>query len=199
MVTATLTGVSTATHQSGEGVAMSSPATRRPLPALVFLLALTVLTALVWWRVITRKDTTATVRATCTPSTVITVVPKPATVALSVLNSTNHAGIAKSAAATLTARGFKVTGYDNDTGHRPIAGMGEIRYTADQLQAATLLSYYFPGAHLVHITANSEGVLIVSLGTTYRAVASAAAVRAGLAKAHVRVGEDAIPVPSPTC
>lgn len=178
---------------------MSSPATRRPLPALVFLLALTVLTSLVWWRVITRKDPTTTVQATCKPSTVITVVPKPASVSLSVLNSTNHAGIAKSAAATLTARGFKVTGYDNDTGHRPIAGVAEVRYTQDQLQAATLLSYYFPGAHLVHITANSEGVLIVSLGTKYRAVATAGAVQAALARAHVKVADGALPAPSTTC
>jgi hypothetical protein len=180
-------------------VAMTSPATRRPLPALVFLLALTVLTSLVWWRVMNRNDHTAA-QSTCKPSTVIAVVPRPQSVALSVLNSTSTAGIAKSTAAKLTARGFKVTGYDNDVGHAPIAGVAEIRYTLDQVRAATLLSYYFPGARLVHITSTSEGILTVSLGKRFHAIATDQAVRAGLAKNNVHF-VDTVPrtAPSPTC
>ena len=178
---------------------MTSPTTRRPLPALIFLLALTVLTSLVWWRVMNRNDHTAA-QTTCKPSTVIAVVPRPQNVALSVLNSTSKAGIAKSTGATLAARGFKVTGYDNDVGHAPIAGVAEIRYTLDQARAATLLSYYFPGARLVHITSTSEGILIVSLGTKFHAVATEHAVLAGLAKNNVHFA-DTVPrsAPSPTC
>ena len=35
---------------------MATSTSRRPLPALAFLLALSLLTALVWWRVIHRSD-----------------------------------------------------------------------------------------------------------------------------------------------
>ena len=35
---------------------MATSTARRPLPALAFLLALSLLTALVWWRVLHRSD-----------------------------------------------------------------------------------------------------------------------------------------------
>ena len=159
---------------------------RRPLPALVFLLALTLLTSLVWWRVMNRDNHPAA-QPTCGPSTHAAAVPRPATVSVSVLNSTTRAGIAKSAAAALTKQGFKVTGYGNDTGHAPIAGVAEIRYSPDEGQSATLLTYYLPGASMVRTESRSQGVLVISLGKRYRAVATQHSVQAALAKNNISV------------
>jgi LytR cell envelope-related transcriptional attenuator len=165
---------------------MTSPTLRRPLPALVFLLALTLLTSLVWWRVMNR-DNHPTAQPTCGPSKPAAVVPRPATVSVSVLNSTTRAGIAKSAAAALTKQGFKVAGYGNDTGHAPLAGVAEIRYSPDEGRAAILLTYYLPGASMARAKTTSQGVLVISLGKRYHAVATQQAVRASLAKNHISV------------
>src|ERR1700735_5311564 len=91
---------------------MTSPPTRRPLPALVFLVALSLLTALVWWRVLNRGDSSqsAGARPSCSPSThaapVVTVLPRPNTISVQVLNSTDRNGIAKAAQSALSHDGF---------------------------------------------------------------------------------------------
>ena len=103
---------------------------RRPLPALICLLALTLLTALVWWRVLHRGADHAEAKSTCTPQVTQTALPRPATITVSVLNSTQRTGIAKGAAGVLTKRGFKVSGYGNDK--PPIAGVAEIRFGASR-------------------------------------------------------------------
>jgi hypothetical protein len=174
---------------------------RRPLPALICLLALTLLTALVWWRVLHRSDGKSEAKTNCPTQTTQAALPRPATVAVSVLNSTSRTGIAKSAAAALAKGGFTVSGYGNDTGHAAIPGVAEIRYGPEQRGAATLLGYYLPGAKLVALTAPKDSTVIVSLGVKYRAVASAAAVKAAMSAAHVSIAPTGKPKPtvSPTC
>src|SRR4051794_36805468 len=106
---------------------------RRPLPALVALLALTLLTALVWWRVLHRDSGTDKSTASCdkTKSTQ-TVLPRPASITVYVLNSTTRSGLAKTTASALTKRGFKISGYGNDTGKPVIPGVAEIRFGPDE-------------------------------------------------------------------
>ncbi len=163
---------------------MTAGTARRPLPALVFLLALTLLTALVWWRVLHRSSPHPLSSPKCVTRSTQAVLPQPATVTVTVLNSTQRAGIAKAAAASLTKLGFSVVSYGND-GHGVIAGVAEIRYAPANQAAAMLLSYYLPGAKLVTVAATSTAEVTISLGMQYKAVATAAAARAAMTAAHI--------------
>lgn len=165
---------------------MTSPPKRRPLPALVFLVALTLLTALVWWRVLNRDDSQAAGGPSC-PSTAATgatasrELPHPAQVHVTVLNSTNRNGLAHSVTKALGKDGFTIDKTDNDTGP-VIKGVGEIRYLPRAHSEAILLSYYVPGAKLVRVTSTSATTpaLVVSLGKAYKKLATPKAVRAQL-------------------
>ena len=119
---------------------------------------------------------------------------------VSVLNSTPRTGIAKAAYLTLQADGFTMNIYGNDTGHPVLAGIAEIRFGPDQKPAATLLSFYFPGATLAPQT-QSQPSVIVSLGLKYTAVASGPAASEAMRKAGVSVAPSGSPAPLPvaTC
>jgi hypothetical protein len=178
---------------------MAEGTARRPLPALIALLALTLLTALVWWRVLNRGG--ASSAKSCSNQAAAVVLPQPASVTLSVYNSTNRTGIAKATAKILSTDGFKVLGYQNDPANQVIQGIGEIRYTLDQKNGATLLAYYFPGAKLVQYTAQTDSKLVVSLGTRFTKVATAATVHTALTGAQVSqapTGSRTSATPSPT-
>src|SRR5581483_9430611 len=69
---------------------MAEGTTRRPLPALVCLLALTLLTALVWWRVLNRSDSHASSTHTCSSTAAVVVLPRPNGISVTVLNSTTR-------------------------------------------------------------------------------------------------------------
>jgi hypothetical protein len=168
---------------------MASTVTRRPLPALVSLLALLLLTALVWWRVLHRSDGsdhTAAAAACPTPTTVTTLVA-PESVTVKVLNATSRAGIAAKARTTLIGDGFQIPQLAaNDRPKTKVPGTAEIRYTAAGKPGATVLRYYFPGAKLVVVKGKSH-VVTVSLGSRYRNVASPAAVQAAMKADKVAV------------
>src|ERR1700712_5111461 len=96
---------------------MATSRTRRPLPALAFLLALSLLTALVWWRVLHRSDSAgASAKPTCSTSATPTqtVVPANASVTVNVLNSTTKTGLAAQVTALLVTDGFKTGTANND-------------------------------------------------------------------------------------
>jgi hypothetical protein len=169
---------------------------RRPLPALICLLALTLLTTLVWWRVLHRDDGKAQANSTCTPPSTQTSLPRPTTVTISVLNATKRTGLAKTTAGVLAKRGFKISGYSNDT--VTLAGVAEIRYGTDQSAAASLLAYYLPGAKLVVLTAPKDSTVIISLGGKFKTVASTTAVKTAMTAAHVTVVPSGRPTPSPS-
>jgi|BarGraNGADG00212_1021973.scaffolds.fasta_scaffold55672_1 hypothetical protein len=170
---------------------------RRPLPAVICLLALTLLTALVWWRVLNRSDGHATAKPSCTTQSPA-LLPQSAAVSLSVLNATNRTGIAKATAGTLSKDGFKVSGYANDLPNIKVPGVAEIRFSPDQHDAATLLSYYFPGAKMVPLDATVAPKLVVSLGATFKAVATTAAARQAMTAAHVSQSPSASTPPHTT-
>jgi hypothetical protein len=165
---------------------MVSPTKRRPLPALVLLIALTLLTALVWWRVLNRDEGQASGTAHCpTPTSSGSQLPRPANVSVSVLNSTTRTGIAARTATFLTHLGFKVAGYGNDNPKVHVAGVAEIRYGPAQKDDAQLLQYYFKGAKLIALKADPTGKVVVSLGAKFRGAATNQVARVAMQSAHV--------------
>lgn len=166
---------------------MTSPPRRRPLPALIFLVALTLLTALVWWRVLSRDDSHAAETGECpTPHTTVSApaspstheLPRPADVHLAVLNSTHRTNLAAHTAERLRNLGFAVDKVANDVGNPVIKGKAHIRYLPSAKASAVLLSYYLPGAKLVRVTPNATTAdtpaLAVSLGKKFHKPATAA-------------------------
>jgi hypothetical protein len=159
---------------------------RRPLPAVAFLVGLSLLTALVWWRVIHRADADTKPKssstATCTPVPA-NVLPQPIAVTVNVLNSTQRVNLAHTASTTLANIGFKIdTVADDKSGL--IAGVGDIRYGPSGKTAAQLLSYYLPSAKLVPNKSTSSAV-VISLGTKFVKFNSTAKVRLELKAKHV--------------
>jgi hypothetical protein len=186
-----------ATAGAEEVDAVPSTTTRRPLPALVALVALLLLTGIVWWRVLHRGGATnaAAQCSTHTSAPAITL-PAPQQVSIRVLNSTSRSGIASRARTTLASDGFNIpraAGNDNPKSH--IRGVAEIRYGPGAAKGAQLLHYYLPGALMV--TTQSKGsTIILSLGDKYRSVASASSVTAALQKAQIQLATGAPRSPS---
>lgn len=166
---------------------MAISTARRPLPALIFLLVLLVLTVIVWLRVLHRSDSATGSTPTPTPvATCASAGAKPLTlppaksVSVVVLNGADRYQLATTVSNQLKARGFK-TGTPNDA-PTPYAGVAEIEYGKAGKAAATLLGYYVPGAKLVAANRADAGLNLI-LGSGYKALASQAAVNSAVAKA----------------
>jgi hypothetical protein len=169
---------------------MSTATRRRPLPALAFLLALSVLTGIVWWRVLHRpepagstgKPVAGQTAASCTPGVTAIRLPRPASVTVVVFNGSGRDQLATKVTGQLKSRGFK-TGTPL-TAPTPLSGVGEIRYGTAGRAGATLLGYHLPGAKLT--PENRAGTRInLVLGSGFRSLASADTVTravAGLGK-----------------
>ena len=175
---------------------MASSLVRRPLPALVALLALLLLTLLVWWRVLHRNDNkhpvsgpSCSAQATASPSAGS--LPAPNTITVKVVNGTyllkkSRSGIASKVRAALLTDGFHVTPKaDNDTKVK-VRTVAEIRYGPRAADAAKLLGYYFPNARAKPQTWTTTTVT-VSIGAKYTHIATKAAVQRELAAAHLSV------------
>ena len=163
---------------------MAAAGARRPIPALIFLLLLSLLAAIVWWRVLHRAEEASTGHSSSScarpsGSAAKTVLPSPAKVRVTVLNGNGRSGLAAIVSRQLRTRGFKIATYGNDD---PIAGVGEIRYAAAYAPAATVVHAYFPGTVLVVRSGTPSGVT-VSLGAKFKAMATRAQAKAALAKA----------------
>jgi LytR cell envelope-related transcriptional attenuator len=183
---------------------VASTLTRRPLPALVSLLALLLLTAIVWFRVLHRGDakSAGTNCPTPTPTATTTTLPAPSKVTVQVLNATTRSGIAARARTTLGTDGFQVPKFaTNDAKAKinKIPGVAEIRYGPTGQKGAKLLSFYFPGATLVP-TQGKTATVEVALGNKYKRVASTTSVEAALRAQHITL-ETPTPQPSgsPSC
>jgi LytR cell envelope-related transcriptional attenuator len=173
---------------------MATTGTRRPFPAIAFLLILSLVAAIVWWRVLHRADQTGATQNTgssscARPTAGATAAALPAVgrVKVTVLNGNGRAGLAATVSKQLKARGFKSVAVGNDD---PVSGVGEIRYAAAYAASATVLHAYFPGTILV-LRASTPAGATVSLGSKYRALATASQVRAALVRASS--------APAPTC
>jgi hypothetical protein len=159
---------------------MSTATRRRPLPALAFLLALTALTAIVWWRVLHRPEPdsaagapTPTQSSQCTPAPNTVRLPAPTAVTVTVLNGAGRDRLATQVTGQLKSRGFK-TGTPGTTS--ALAGVAEIRFGPAGRAGATLLSYHLPGAKLTAGSRAGAGVEVV-LGSSYRSLATPEAAR----------------------
>jgi hypothetical protein len=168
---------------------MPSTAQRRPLPAVLALLALLLLTGLVWWRVLNRSSGGTThhaAKSACpSPTSSAAALPAPSAVTVAVLNSTTRNGIAGKARTALVQDGFKSPSAASDDSAKvrnKIKTVAQIRYGPSGKSGATVVHYYLPGSTMV-ATADKSATVIISLGTAYRAVATPAAVGAALKKA----------------
>ncbi len=166
---------------------MSPTTARRPLPALVFLLILTILTGIVWWRVLHRNDDSSTGSKPvivqplkCTPGAGAITLPKPSAVTVDVLNGAGRDQLATQVSTQLKSRGFVVG--KPDTAPSTLTGTGQIQFGTTGRAAATLLSYYLPGATMVAQT-RGDAALTLVLGTGYKALASPAVVTKSVANA----------------
>jgi hypothetical protein len=176
---------------------MATSTSRRPLPALAFLLALSLLTALVWWRVIHRSDSAKaaslpTCSVSATPS--VTVLPAAASVTVTVLNSTDKGGLAAQVTGFLAADGFKMGTAANDlTARAPVTGVAEVRYGPKGAAGAKLVSYYVPGSTLV-LDTRTDASVDLAVGAKYTAVLAPSDVAKALAAAKL----SQLPAPSTT-
>jgi hypothetical protein len=191
---------------------MTAPERRRPLPALAFIGALCVLTAVVWFRVLHRSDSEAapphTACPTATPTAPAkpakTVLPVPSKISVLVLNSTERSGLAGRTAKKLRRQGFNVTDAADDKplyggNGKPISGVAEIRFGPTAKPAATLVHYLFPAADMKQ-NDSSSGVVIVSLGADYKKFVPFAKVRKKLHKKDVTLTRKPIrPTTTTTC
>jgi hypothetical protein len=181
---------------------MASMSARRPLPAVIALAALLLLTAIVWWRVLNRDSGTAVSSSSCSTGTPpAATLPAPNLVTVQVLNSTDRQGIADKVRSTLVNDGFNSPDpAANDKRNKPIRGVAQIRYGSRGNAGAKLLHYYFPKAKLV-ATKTKSATVIVSLGQRYQGVATSSAVNAALQQKDIalRTAAPGQPSPSPTC
>ena len=167
---------------------MAGASVRRPIPAVVFILLLSLLSAIVWYRVLNRSPAStpkakaathacvkkAAVKATKAPVKAKPIVWPPASaVHLTVLNGTQRNGLAKSVAAQLGTRGFKIGTVTNDT--VSTLTVTQVRYGTTMATAARLLQLYLPGSKLVP-TASKTTTVVVSLGASYSHLSTNAAV-----------------------
>lgn len=176
---------------------------RRPLPAVVALLALLLLTALVWWRVLNRDSGASSTASSCptTHTSASAQLPAPSLITLDILNATNRGGIASKARTTLLNDGFNIPHVaTNDKRKTKIHGVAEIRFGPSGHDAAQLVQYYLPGAKLV-TTASKNATVVVSLGERYRGIASQSAVQAALKRKEIALDTTTpgAPSPSPSC
>jgi len=163
---------------------MASVSARRPLPALIFLLGLSLLTALVWWRVIHRSDSGHPKAQKSCSTTTSKVVPQPGAVSVKVLNSTERLHLARNVGSSMQKLGFHVASVGNDDPSVVVNGVAEIRYGPKGTQGATLLTFYLPNATLVPTQA-TDSLVVVSLGTKYKALATTAQAKKAMADQHV--------------
>jgi len=165
-----------------------SPTLRRPLPAVIALAALLLLTAIVWWRALNRDSDDSSTATNCPPDTSSTAtLPDPSLVTIQVLNATDRSGIADKARSTLVDDGFQSpSAAANDKPKVHISGVAEIRYGSKGEDGAKLLHYYFPKAKLVSTDSKSKTV-VVSLGRRYKGVASPSAVEAALRQDQIEL------------
>lgn len=185
---------------------MPSTTRRRPLPALIFIVALVLVTALVWWRVMNRNTDDDQQSACRTPSTGASapagavVLPRPDSVNVIVYNSTTREGIAGDVRDELTKAGFRVPDpARNDPVKKVLTGVAQIRYPADLADAARLVQFYLPRAELkVSTSAVNRGKVIVSLGKAYKKVATATEVRAAMRRVDATFAEPTAGPSAPT-
>lgn len=105
--------------------------------------------------------------------------PNPSQVTTNIYNSTDRAGLAATTAEDLASRGFTIGTIDNDPLERIVSAPAEIRHGPSGESAATLMTYYIPGAVLVN-DGRTDATIDTALGQAYTVVAPQVEVDAAL-------------------
>jgi LytR cell envelope-related transcriptional attenuator len=150
---------------------------RRPVPALVLLLVLSMLAVLVWWRVL-HPGPVGSAASACRGSSAPAVLSlDPHRVKVRVYNATERAGLARSVATQLHRRGFSISATSNDplVDIRPVTGVGEVRYGAQGATQAELVSWHFPGVQKAE-DPRTGAIVDVAVGPDFHRLATAAQI-----------------------
>lgn len=175
---------------------MSVRSARRPLPALIFLLALAILAVVVWIRVSDRAgSTSATASPTCPATASANVLPANGSIGVQVLNANGTDGLATTTLAAFAAAGFHGIGSDNYSGTTPITGVGVVTAGAAGAQQAKVVALYLPGATLA-TDDRADNSVTITIGPGFTGLATQAVVTAELAKAGLK--QAAPPAATPT-
>ena len=167
---------------SEPGVRRAAPRrTRRPIPALVFLLVLALAALGVWFNVLSNEEEKDEARAAACSSAVAAVpaAVDPATVTVNVLNAGDVAGKAGEVATTLQSRSFVIGLRENDRSGNEVTGVGEVRYGPGREELARFVAVQLPGATLRQDT-RAEATIDLVIGPTFAGLASPEAVEAAL-------------------
>lgn len=159
--------------------------TRRPVPALILLAALSLVSAVVWWRVLHRGPEVDTALRPCQQKPTLTALAlNPKTVKVRVYNATDRGGLARTVANQLKNRGFVIstTGNDPLAGSRDVRGVGELRYGTPGAEEAALIGLQFPGITMAR-DPRTDAIVDVAVGPDFRSVATTAQVDAAKKKA----------------
>lgn len=155
---------------------------RRPLPPLIFLLVLALVSLAVWWNVLRTERQEAAEQAAACESVAEAAPPtdlEPGDITLRVFNATDTAGLAQTVATALAERGFVIAEVANDPTEREVTGVGELRYGARGSEAARYMQVYLPGAgDYQDVRADARVDLVV--GPEFTTLASAEEVAAAL-------------------
>jgi hypothetical protein len=154
---------------------------RRPLPALIFLLALALAALFVWWNVLTDESARQQAQAAaCSSASAAPQALDPSTVTVRVLNAGDQAGKAGEVTETLTSRGFVVSETANDPSDNEVTGVGELRFGPRGKGAADYLGLFLPGATERSDTRATDVVDLV-IGPDFAGLATEQQVSAALA------------------
>jgi hypothetical protein len=150
---------------------------RRPIPAVVLLLALSVLAVAVWWRVLHRGAGEATAGACPARPSASVLTFDTRRVKVRVYNATTRSGLARRVAGQLRQRGFNIAATSNDplAETRQVQGVGELRYGPLGARQAQLVSWHFPGIRLAE-DPRTDAVVDVAIGPAFRALGNASQV-----------------------
>ena len=167
---------------SEPGVRRAAPRrTRRPIPALVFLLVLALAALGVRFNVLSNEEEKDAARAAAC-SSAVAAVPEavdPATVKINVLNAGDVAGKAAEVATTLESRSFVIGLKENDRSGNEVTGVGEVRYGPGREGLARFVAVQLPGATLRQDD-RAEATIDLVIGPDFAGLASQEAVDAAL-------------------
>lgn len=147
---------------------------RRALPGLAFLLVLSGLAGLTWYKVIDQVDDRVAAAA-CTPEQI-----SSTKIQVRVYNATAREGLARQVAGQLAGRGYAIVATDNDplSGIRPVDGTAEVRYGAAGARAAALVRRQVPGATL-YKDAREGSIVDLVLGQAFQRLSTPAELARG--------------------
>ncbi|WP_163504732.1 LytR C-terminal domain-containing protein [Fodinicola acaciae] len=127
------------------------------------------------WAIATKGGTLA--EAQCRAASAPKDLPKPADVAVNVLNATDRDGLAGAVGKQLTSRGFQVKNIGTASDGVPVNGVGQVRFGPSGFGAAQVLQSQIIGLDPV-MDQRQDSTVDVVLGAGYTRMATATEVAA---------------------